>query len=121
MGKNILVVDDDHDTCSNLADILGDLGYEIDVAYEGDEAIDLARSKDYGLALLDYRLPCMTGVELFHRLRSERARLPAIIISGYLTTEAEEEAAREGIPVLAKPVDFGRLIGHISGVLGAAN
>jgi CheY-like chemotaxis protein len=120
--RDILVVDDDQDTCANLSDILGDLGYQIDVAYRGWDAIDLAKAKNYGLALLDYKLPCMTGVELFSRLRSERNDLPAIIISAYLKSEAENAAMQAGVrAVLGKPIDFDQLIGHIHGLMGEAN
>lgn len=122
MSKSILIVDDDQDTCSNLADILGDLGYQIDVAYRGWDAIDLTKAKNYDLALLDYKLPCMTGVELFHCLRSERSSLPAIIISAYLKSEAQAAATRAGVyAVLAKPVDFDQLLGHIHGLMGEEN
>jgi CheY-like chemotaxis protein len=121
MCKTILVVDDDQDTCSNLADILGDLGYQIDVAYRGWDAIDLAKAKHYGLALLDYKLPCMTGVELFNRLRGQQRDLPAIIISAYVRSEAEEAARQAGVPVLAKPIDFGQLISRIHGLVSEAN
>jgi PleD family two-component response regulator len=61
MSAHILVVDDEVDFCSNMADILGDMGYEIDVAHRGAEAIEKATQQPYDLFLLDYKLPCMTG------------------------------------------------------------
>lgn len=69
MSPQILVVDDERDYCSNVADILGDMGYGVDVAYRGADAIDLATQRPYDLFLLDYKLPCMTGAELYKRLK----------------------------------------------------
>jgi CheY-like chemotaxis protein len=57
----ILVVDDDADTCRNMADILGDLGYATDTALAGDVALEKARQQPYDVALLDLRMPGMDG------------------------------------------------------------
>ena len=45
-NASILVVDDDVDTCHNLSDILTDLGYRVDTAYDGPAALDLVRTFD---------------------------------------------------------------------------
>ena len=46
-------------------DILTDCGYEVDVAYRGEDSLDLVKQRLYRLALVDYKLPCMNGVQLF--------------------------------------------------------
>jgi CheY-like chemotaxis protein len=46
----ILVVDDDRDTCGSLSGIIADLGYRVDVAYDGPAALDLLRRQPFGLA-----------------------------------------------------------------------
>ena len=56
-AASILVVDDEVDTCSNLSDILTDLGYHVDVAHDGPSALELARKNPYDIALLDLRMP----------------------------------------------------------------
>src|SRR3954447_5695095 len=63
----LLLVDDDHDTCPSLSDVISDLGYRVGVAYDAPAALELPRQPPYGLALLDYKMPPgMGGVELYH-------------------------------------------------------
>lgn len=119
MAAQILVVDDEPDFCSNMADILGDMGYGIDVAYRGDDAIERAKHQPYDLFLLDYKLPCMTGAELYRRLKEARDSTPAVIVTGYASHEAAEEAKAAGVgTVLEKPVDFGKLLSVIEQQVG---
>ena len=114
MTAQILVVDDEVDFCSNMADILGDMGYGIDVAYRGQEAIERAKEQPYDLFLLDYKLPCMTGAELYKRLKEAGASSPAVMVTGYASHNTVEEATAAGVgTVLEKPVDFGKLISVI--------
>jgi hypothetical protein len=60
----ILFVDDDRDTCRNIADLFSDLGYAIDTAECGDIALEKARKQQYDLGLLDLRMPGMDGLPL---------------------------------------------------------
>jgi CheY-like chemotaxis protein len=114
MNAQILVVDDEVDFCSNVADILGNLGYQAEVAYRGADAIECSKRRAHDLFLLDYRLPCMTGAKLYTRLKETRASTPAILVTAYASSDAVEEADAAGIgDVLEKPVDFGELISVI--------
>jgi CheY-like chemotaxis protein len=114
MNARILVVDDEVDFCSNVADILGGLGCQTDVAYRGLDAIECSKKKTHDLFLLDYRLPCMTGAELYRRLKEARASTPAVLVSAFASNEAIEQAGAAGIgDILEKPVDFGELISVI--------
>lgn len=114
MIAQILVVDDEPDFCSNVADILGDMGYEIDVVYRGWDAIDHAKQRSYDLFLLDYRLPCMNGAELFKRLKEQKPLVPAVIVTAYASHEAVSQAKAAGVgEVIQKPVDFGQLVSVI--------
>lgn len=107
----ILIVDDDPDTCANCSDILANYGYAVNVAHDGDSALKLARANPYQLALLDFKLPGLNGVELFRALRSSQSGLEGIIITGYPTPEMERDAKALGARfVLSKPVDFAALM-----------
>ena len=55
-ATNILVVDDDQDSCASLSDILLDLGYTVDTANDGLAALELSQRNLYRLALLDYKM-----------------------------------------------------------------
>lgn len=108
---SILVVDDEVDTCQNLADILEDLDYDVDVAHDGPSALELVRRKAYDVALLDLRMPGMDGLTLYRKIREEQAGMVALVVTAYATTETAEEALDAGAwQVLAKPVDFSRLL-----------
>jgi two-component system sensor histidine kinase/response regulator len=115
----ILVVDDDQDACASLSDIITDLGYRVDVAYDGPAALDLSRRRPYGLALLDYKMPGMTGVELCGRLKQVCAGTVGVLVTAFAADATWQSAAEAGIrQVLPKPVDFGRLIPLIEEVAG---
>ena len=110
-GNRLLIVDDDKDTCSNLSDILTDCGYSVDVAYRGQAGLDLLKQHPYRLALLDYKLPCMTGVELFERMRQFRQGIVGLLVTGYATNETTAHAASAGMwHVIHKPVEVSRLL-----------
>ena len=80
-AARILVVDDEVDTCANLSDILSDLGYEVDVAYDGLGALELVNQKTYDVALLDLKMPGMNGLELYRRIKQLEAGTVAIVVS----------------------------------------
>lgn len=115
----VLVVDDDPDTCRNLADILGDLGYHVETATNGMAALELVRRHPFDVALLDFKMPGMTGLELYREIRKLRAETVAIIVSAYTNNATRDEALAAGAwQVLSKPVDFGKLLGLVEHVLG---
>lgn len=114
MGVQILVIDDEPDFCDNVADILGDLGYDVDVAYSGVGAIERVKQRPYDLFLIDYKLPCTNGAELYQRLKQIGASGPAMIVTSHPALEIAEEAATAGISaIIEKPVDVGRLLNAI--------
>jgi DNA-binding NtrC family response regulator len=116
---SILVVDDDVDTCRNLADILGDLGYQVDTAHAGPSALKRVREKAYDIALLDLKMPGMDGVSLYREIKRRRSGTVAIIVTAYASSETAHEAITAGAwHILAKPVDFPKLLGLVDEALG---
>ena len=117
--NRLLVVDDDIDTCANLSDILTDYGYEVDVAYGGEDALDLMKQNRYRVALLDYKLPCMNGVELFLRMRQVHGDLDGLLVTGYASNETTAAALVAGLhEVVRKPVNVAELVPLIAQVAG---
>jgi CheY-like chemotaxis protein len=118
-GARILIVDDDPDTCSNLSDILTDLGYQVDVTHDGFSALERARTRHYDVALLDLKMPGMDGLTLYRELRRVRADTVAIIVTAYAGSGVVEEALAAGAwRVLSKPVDFPKLLGMVDDAVG---
>jgi two-component system, NtrC family, response regulator HydG len=107
----ILVVDDDTDTCRNMADLFGDRGYRVDAAEGGASALEQARRQPYDVGLLDLRMPGMDGLTLCRRLKYMRPGMVNLIVTGYPGDGLDEKAQAAGASqVLHKPVDFGKLL-----------
>lgn len=115
----ILVVDDEVDICRNLGDILSDLGYQVDSAHDGPSALELVRQRPYDVALLDYKMPGMDGLTLYREIKKQRAGTVSLLVTAYATPSTAEEALTAGAwKVVAKPVDFARLLGYVDEAIG---
>jgi CheY-like chemotaxis protein len=120
-ASSILLVDDDRDACASMSDVITDLGYQVDVAYDGHSALQLCKRQSYGLALLDFKLPGMNGVELYRYLKQEKAETVGVLVTAFAASDTINDAIEAGIrQVLPKPVDFGHLIPLIEEVAGKA-
>jgi CheY-like chemotaxis protein len=119
--SSILVVDDNRDTCYNMADILGDLGYVVDTAYSGKTALEKARQQSYDLGLLDLRMPEMDGLTLCRHLKRLHPLMITIIITAF-SANSLDHARDAGVqPILPKPVDFPKLLALVEQALLSAN
>lgn len=117
-AQSILVVDDDVDTCRNLSDILTDLGYHVDTAHTGEQALELVRKKHYEVALLDLKMPGMDGLTLYREIKKLSAGTVAMIVTAFSGSTTLAEARACGAwQVLSKPIDFPRLLGFIQEAL----
>ena len=81
MAASGLIVDDDQDTFRKLADILSDQGYRADTASDGLAALELVRKNPYDVALLEFRMMGVDGLERYRKSRKLRADTVAIIVS----------------------------------------
>jgi CheY-like chemotaxis protein len=120
--RTVIVVDDDGDTCRNLADLFGDLGYAIDTAEAGETALEKARRRAYDVGLLDLRMPGMDVLTLCRHLKQLRPRMIVMIVTADAAAGLDEEAQAAGARrVLSKPVDFPRLLGLVEQALTQPN
>ncbi len=119
MADRVLIVDDEVDFCSNLSDLLSEFGYSTDIAYRGPEAIELAKLNKPRLALLDFMLPSMNGVELFRHLRQIDNGIEAFLVTGFASNETARAANEAGMrEIVEKPVDVPVLLSLIGQALG---
>jgi CheY-like chemotaxis protein len=103
---SILIIDDDRISCGILAGCLSIYGFDTDVAYDGESALRLMEQKRYGLAITDYQMPGMNGVDLFKIMRELCGTLPGILV----TSAVLEAGMRE---VISKPPDMPELVALI--------
>ena len=75
-----LVVDDEKLIVKGIKFSLGQDGYEVDVAYDGSEALKMAKEKEYDIVLLDVMLPEMDGMEVCQAIR-EFSEMPIIMLT----------------------------------------
>ena len=104
--KNVLVVEDEPGIARICVRTLTGEGFQVDVAINGQVALEMWRGKDYDLCISDIRTPYMTGIELFQQLAKERPEAvkkfiftTGDVLSGDVKTFLEETKR----PYLAKP------------------
>ena len=110
-APTILVVDDDDDCRSLVADLLEMSGYAVLCCGSAQAAVDLARRHHPALVLADFVMPGADGAWLIQSLRAEGGALadvPVVLTTGSST--GREIAASLGISALEKPFDMNRLL-----------
>jgi signal transduction histidine kinase/DNA-binding response OmpR family regulator len=82
--------------CDLLRRILTPLGYELTLVQDGIQGLQLLRSGQFGVAILDLMLPNLKGMEIFRRIREERPDIEIIVLTAYASLESAIEALRLG-------------------------
>jgi two-component system, response regulator PdtaR len=115
--KNVLLVDDDRVILNLLAEGLGELGYAVRTACDGEEALELARGQAFDLAVLDLRMPGMSGLDLARALKSAGCA-PFVFLSAFGDEDVVRDAAAAGaLGYLVKPVDIAQLVPFIEAAI----
>jgi DNA-binding NtrC family response regulator len=115
----ILVVEDSDDFRLLLETTLRDEGYIVDAVSCAEDGLRMLESRRYRLVLCDYSLPGHSGTWLLTRaqFRSAGEKIPAVLITG----DPDAPGIPDDIEVVAKPVDFDRLLSDIQGILADAD
>jgi CheY-like chemotaxis protein len=112
-GRRILVVDDDVRNIFALTSALEHKGVLVEVARNGQEAIDKLESvADIDLVLMDVMMPVMDGLEATRRIRARSGfqKLPIIAVTAKAMKDDQEQCLRAGTnDYVAKPIDLERL------------
>lgn len=104
-SPRILVVDDEEHLRRVVQVQLQQIGYEVETARNGNEALEMLERKEFALMLADMRMPGMSGLDLLKRVRAEHPEIVVIILTAYGTIETAVEAMRAGAyDYIAKPV-----------------
>lgn len=116
----VLVADDDQETRDTLAEVLAEEnGWQILLAKDGTEALEIALSERPDAMILDQRMPGLTGIEVVLRLRAGGVSLPVVIITAL--RDVRELAESMGIEFfLTKPFGYDQLADAVSRAMGDA-
>jgi len=107
---SILVVDDDRAHRTMLKTLLGNWGYQVMEAEDGDAAIELVRERPFDLILMDIRMVRISGLEALPIIKAINPAIPIIIMTAYASVQSAVDAMRNGAyDYLQKPLDFEEL------------
>ena len=114
----ILLVEDDFNLAETLAEAITDQRYVVDVAADGESALDYLKALDYDLILLDVMLPDLNGIDLCQKLRSQGHQMPILMITALDTVSDKITGLDAGADdYIIKPVDLGELFARIRALL----
>ena len=121
-ARRILLVEDNYDSAELLSEFLASLGYDVAVAHDGPEALDVAVRVQPEIVLLDIGLPGMDGYEVGRRLRTAKPDVPILVaLTGYGQEEDRGRSRDAGFAHhLTKPFDPATLERLLAG-LGRAH
>lgn len=113
----ILVADDDIFTLTSITSGLSKAGYEVISAPDGEQAVQLGLKERPDLAILDIRMPGISGIEAARKLRLQ-GQINALFLSAYSDRDVVELATQEGaLGYLVKPINIQQLIPAIEAAL----
>jgi two-component system nitrogen regulation response regulator GlnG len=106
--NKILVADDEESMRWVLSKALRKKGFQVDLARDGDEALRMAREGSYDLALLDIKMPGITGLDLLDKFKEQQSELFVVIMTAEASMKNAVEAMKRGAyDYLTKPFDLG--------------
>lgn len=102
MAKSILIVDDNPNMASLLAEMLEIFDYQSVAARDGSEALKALEDGSFAMIITDMRMPNMNGTQLLAEVKQRYPKIPVVLISGYVVDHLNgDEAKPDGF--LAKP------------------
>jgi DNA-binding response OmpR family regulator len=108
----VLVADDDPDFADSIEPILQQHGYVVEIARNGQEALEKASAPGITCLILDLRMPLLTGLEVYLKLKETGPPAPTIFVTGYV--DEHQDALRQvngfGQGLLVKPFDPAHLL-----------
>ena len=119
--RKILIVEDETVVRESVRDWLVEDGYDVEVAENGEEALKKIKEEDFGVIVLDLRLPGIDGLQVFEEAKELKPETKGVIITAYPSKETQEKAKRLGLldylPKPFKAEDLEKIIGAALGEL----
>ncbi len=107
---SILIADDEEDFRIIFSDIIQKMGYHVKTAQNGEEALAVVAHHPIDIALIDFKMPGMSGLELLKEIKSRKPQIEVILITGMGTIDSAVAAMKSGAyDYITKPVNFQEL------------
>jgi DNA-binding NtrC family response regulator len=114
----ILIVDDAGPVVVLCVNVLQALGYAVKGANRGETAVELLRKERFDLMVLDYKMPGMTGFDVYQQAKALYPDMAVVLVTGHGSPEVVSEANRLGFDsILLKPFTSEELRGTVEKVL----
>ncbi len=122
-NRSVLVVDDILDNCMMLQTLLETEGYEVKIAEDGYEALDIIESSPPGLILLDMMMPGINGLEVAKRIRRNNNLpfIPIILLTAWDNLSDCKDFEKNIDGYISKPIDFDRLFTEVETLTQGSN
>ncbi len=113
----ILLVDDELKFVKRLAERLNIRGFDADWSTSGEDALKKAESEKYELAVLDVKMPNMSGLELRKELAKKNPDMDFILVTGHGSEQDYMEGSKEASFYILKPFQIDTLVEKINEVM----
>ena len=112
--SRILVIDDEQSIRNSLKEVLEYEKYEVDLATEGREGLEMFEKNQYDVVLCDIKMPKMDGVEVLEATKKIKPEIPFVMISGHGDLETAVNTMKSGaFDYISKPPDLNRLLNTV--------
>jgi DNA-binding NtrC family response regulator len=117
--SHILIVDDEEDLASTLAERLELRGFQVTAVTSGAEALDVVSANRFSVLILDVKMPGIGGLELMTRIKQEQPDLPVILFTGHSSLADAQKGIDEGaFAYLQKPIKIDKLVETVKDAIG---
>lgn len=118
--SKILVVDDQKTVCYSLQRFLQSEGYDVITAVNGRDALELIKTSEPDVVVMDLRMPEMDGIEVLEKIKASFVKIQVIMMTAFSTTEKAIQAMKLGAyEYLIKPFDNNELLACIKNAVRA--
>jgi len=108
--NQILLIDDEEESCQALSLLLNRSGYLVESCHSGEKALSLLKKHSYELIISDLFLPGVSGIDILKQVKEDSPQTCVILITGNASAETAVEAMKEGaFDYITKPFNFERL------------
>src|SRR6266849_1460713 len=108
--EKVLIVEDEENERTGLAELVSAWGYRAETASDGLEGLEKISTWSPSIIVTDLKMPRMTGIELLERLAGDSQTVAVIVVTAQGTIESAVQAMRMGAyDYIEKPIDMNRL------------